>query len=192
VRRHYIVEPGSGGIAGLEGTGSLDQARCRRTREEGARTVCGWAITFPVAVHFVERRGRASRRHPELSGARALAGACLGRLWPSGIREGAPFGASLRAEMGDGKLVNAPVGDRGCQSQWRLGVGSPSRKARRVDGMSFGSTPCQSHAGEAVAAKSRVISDSARGANHLPIIGKPTERVAAMRRRKHLVEVHIG
>jgi hypothetical protein len=45
--------------------------------------------------------------------------------------------------------------------------------------MGFGPTPHQPHAGEAVAAKNRVISDSARGANHLPIIGKPTERVAA-------------
>jgi hypothetical protein len=69
---------------------------------------------------------------------------------------------------------------------------SQPKKAQRVGGRGFGPTPHQPHAGEAVAAKNRVISDSARGANHLPITGKPAERVGAMRRRKHLVEVRIG
>jgi hypothetical protein len=50
----------------------------------------------------------------------------------------------------------------------QLGVGSLSRKALRVGGKGKGSTPRQLFASEAIAVKSRDISDTVRGANHLP------------------------
>lgn len=46
--------------------------------------------------------------------------------------------------------------------------------------------------GKAVAAKNRVISGLARGANHLPSSGKPAERVGAIGRCNRSVVVRIG
>jgi hypothetical protein len=57
--------------------------------------------------------------------------------------------------------------------------------------MSFGSTSHLSFEGEAVAVKSRFISDSAKGREPPADSGKPTERVGARGRRKRPVEVHI-
>jgi hypothetical protein len=53
------------------------------------------------------------------------------------------FRCAKASEGGWRKTPQAPPDDRGCQSSWQLGVGSPSRKALRVGGKSKGSTPRQ-------------------------------------------------
>lgn len=58
--------------------------------------------------------------------------------------------------------------------------------------MSYGSTSRLPFRGEAVAVKSRCISDSATGRELPADSGKPTERVGARGRRKRPVEVRIG
>jgi hypothetical protein len=58
--------------------------------------------------------------------------------------------------------------------------------------MSYGSTSHLPFEGEAVAVKSRFISDSATGRELPADSGKPTERVDAWGRRKRPREVRIG
>lgn len=63
------------------------------------------------------------------------------------------------------RLGVKPGGDRERQSLGRFGVGPHSRKAQGVGGTSASSRSRQPYAGEAIAVKSRVIPDRARGAN---------------------------
>jgi len=89
------------------------------------------------------------------------------------------FRCGKASDGGRRKTRQALPGDRGCQSSWQLGVGSPSRKAPRVGGKGKGSTPRQLCAREAIAVKSRDISDAARGREPPAGSGKPTELDAA-------------
>jgi hypothetical protein len=102
------------------------------------------------------------------SGGTSLAGVLSDGSWFRGLRHGTPIGAPRRAAAGVGRPAAAPRNDRGCQSLWRLGVGSPSWKARGVGGRSRARGRAGRPHAKLSRPKSRVIGNSARGANHLP------------------------
>jgi len=129
------VPPEPLGVAGSGGP----QPRHRRASggcEAGVLTAA--AERFRSSVRSPSPKGEVEPIEGALdpSGGTSLAGVLPGWSWFRGVRGGAPIGASWREAAGAGRPAVAPRDDMGCQSLWRLGVGSPSRKARGVGGMS--------------------------------------------------------